>query len=44
MAFPAPEAVMVDGTAVGEDLMEVVPTGVLVATGVVGTAGVVVLA
>jgi len=43
MAFPAPEAVMVDGVADAEALTEVVPTEDLVATGVVA-AGVVVLA
>jgi hypothetical protein len=44
MALLAPEAVMVDGVADGEALAEVVPTADLVATGVVATAGVVVLA
>jgi hypothetical protein len=43
MAFPAPEAVRVDGVADAEALTEVVPTEDLVATGVVA-AGVVVLA
>lgn len=43
MALLAPEAVMVDGVADGEALAEVVPTADLVATGVVATAGVVVL-
>jgi len=43
MALLAPEAVMVDGTAVAEALTEVVPTAVVAATGVVATAGVVAL-
>jgi len=43
MALLAPEAVMVDGTAVTEALTEVVPTAVVAATGVVATAGVVAL-